>query len=342
MIRKMRSIFKDKIKNKYLLFFISLVPLLLFILGFMIDSINSIIVNLHFFIFLLILDLIILFINKIRKINIKPYVSIIISIVITACWLGNSYYLAHHVVRTNYVVTSNNKIGVDRFRIAQISDSHIGATMDGKDFSNYMKLINRAKPDVVVITGDFVDDDTTYNDMVESCKALGNLKTRYGVYFVYGNHDKGYSNYRGFDDNILRKELEKNNVKILEDSYVDIGENIILVGRKDAQETNRLSAKDLTKDLDKNKYIIMLDHEPNDYKNEVSSSVDLVLSGHTHGGQLIPLGPIGLLLKANDSIYGIEKRNNTNFIVSSGLGDWAIKFKSGTKSEYVIIDIKNK
>ena len=72
--------------------------------------------------------------------------------------------------------------------------------------------------------------------------------------------------------------------------------------------------------------------------------MDLVLSGHTHGGQLFPLMTIENLTKMtpDDHVYGYEQRENTNFIVTSGISDWAIKFKTGCKSEYLMIDIEGK
>lgn len=75
-------------------------------------------------------------------------------------------------------------------------------------------------------------------------------------------------------------------------------------------------------------------------KKQAEAKVDLVLCGHTHGGQLFPFNQVGKWIKANDLVYGHEKRDETNFIVTSGISDWAIKFKTGTKSEYVMIDIK--
>ena len=97
---------------------------------------------------------------------------------------------------------------------------------------------------------------------------------------------------------------------------------------------------DLTAGLDKSKYMIVLDHQPNDYEAEAIEGSDLVLSGHTHGGHLFPAGQIGKLMGANDRVYGTERRGTTDFIVTSGISGWAIPFKTGTFSEFVIIDVK--
>lgn len=78
-----------------------------------------------------------------------------------------------------------------------------------------------------------------------------------------------------------------------------------------------------------------------DYEALKDANMDLVLSGHTHGGQLFPLMTIEnhSNIAEDDRVYGYEKRENTNFIVTSGISDWAIKFKTGCKSEYLIISI---
>ena len=90
--------------------------------------------------------------------------------------------------------------------------------------------------------------------------------------------------------------------------------------------------EELTADLDPDKFSIVLDHQPQDYEAQAKAGVDLVLSGHTHGGQLFP----------DDRVYGYEKRGSTNFIVTSGISDWAIKFKTGCRSEYLMLEIDGK
>ena len=72
---------------------------------------------------------------------------------------------------------------------------------------------------------------------------------------------------------------------------------------------------------------------------EAETGVDLVVSGHTHGGQLFPVNRAGEWIGANDRTYGTEKRDKTTFVVTSGISAWAIWFKTGTKSEFVVIDI---
>ena len=131
-------------------------------------------------------------------------------------------------------------------------------------------------------------------------------------------------------------------VHVLEDKVREVGDNIVIVGRADASNRGRMSIETLTKNIDPDKYVIVLDHQPTDYENEANSVADLVLSGHTHGGQMLPFTFFRQSFGGNNSVYGHEKRNNTDFIVTSGIADWELKFKTGTKSEYVVINVKGK
>ena len=257
------------------------------------------------------------------------------------------WYQAHHVWQTEYVLETDKKI--KDAKIIMFADAHIGTTFDAKGFAGHIARMQSQEPDIVIISGDFVDDDTSRQDMIESCRSLGQMKTTYGVYLVLGNHDKGYYDAarRGFSEQDLIAELEKNGVTILKDDTVLIADSFYLIGRKDfsvekERKGKRQSMTELVENLDRSKYILVADHQPADYKNQTQAKVDLVLSGHTHGGQLFPFNRVGKWIGANDKIYGFEKRGNTNYIVTSGISDWAIKFKTGCRSEYVMLYLKQR
>lgn len=307
-------------------------------------TINAEICIIHLTVVWLVCDGIGRIVEKKRKKKFTRYYAGVCALVITVSYLACGWYLAHHVWRTAYTLETDKPVG--SLRIVQFADSHVGATFDGEGFAEHMKAIQAESPDIVVITGDYVDDDTSKEDMIAACKALGSLETTYGVYYAFGNHDKGYygPQYRGYSGYDLIAELEKNNVTVLQDEAVFLDDRFYLIGRQDRSEdgrgNHRASMEELTAGLDPDKYIIVLDHQPHDYEAQAASGVDLVLSGHTHGGQLLPFNHMGEWLGLDDKTYGLERRGNTNFIVTSGIADWAIKFKTGCKSEYVVVDVQ--
>ena len=331
-IKKIPAI--NKVKNKQLRWIITLAPIIIILLLF--NYIDAFVIFIHLAIFIVLSELIFYLIKKLFKKEYSYYVIGTLAIIFTITYLGIAYYIAHNVVETKYTVTTNKDI--DNFKIIIISDSHIGSSFTGEDFYKQMEKISKIDSDVLVILGDYVDDDTKKVEMIKACEGLSLAKPKYGVYFVYGNHDRGYFDNRDFTKDDLENELKKNNVTILKDDIVEFG-NIVMIGRRDKSRGNRKDIQELVKDIDKDKYIISLNHQPNDYDNEMNN-VDLVLSGHSHGGQMFPLAYVGTLTKANDEFYGLHTRGNTNFIVTSGISGWAADFKTGAKSEYVIIEIK--
>ncbi len=301
--------------------------------------INAVIVLIHLMLFRLILGIAGFIINKVRGKENTFYWQGWFSLIACTVYLGIGFFTCHHVFTTVYDLETYKSVG--NLKIVMFADSHIGTTFDGEGFMKEVEKINGEKPDLVLISGDFVDDGTTKDDMIKACEALGKINARYGVWFVYGNHDKGYyGGKRGFSASDLERYFMQNKVHVLQDRIYEIGENIVIVGRADASNRGRKSIGELTKDIDDDKYIIVLDHQPQDYENEAASKSDLVLSGHTHGGQFFPLTVFGM--PPNDRTYGYEKRNGTDFIVTSGISDWELKFKPGTKSEYVVINLKGK
>ena len=329
-------------------------------------AMNALIILLHLALFGLLADLVCRVIGKLRKKRFARNYAGLAALLLTVAYLGVGWYQASHVWRTAYTVTTGKAVG--QLRVGLIADSHLGTTFDGAGFAAHMKTLQAEKPDVVVVAGDFVDERSSRADMVAACKALGGLETPYGVYFVFGNHDKG--NYSGghagqtpegirkagkrsglmpdrdFTAEDLVNELEANGVTVLQDETVLLDDRFYLIGRQDASEETenrggRASMQELTQGLDEQYYSIVLDHQPHDYDGEAASGVDLVLSGHTHGGQLIPLVQlIDWFGFGDDNVYGLERRADTDFVVTSGISDWAISFKTGCRSEYVIVDIQ--
>ena len=307
------------------------------------NMMNAVVCMVHLVVFWLLCDAIVRLAARFRHRPPRREAAGIAAIAICALYLAAGWFAAHHVWQTEYSFATPKLDSP--YRIVQITDSHIGATFDAEGFSRHIETVNALSPDVVVFTGDFVDDDTTREDMLGGCEALGGLETTYGVFFVYGNHDKGYysAEARGWTGAELRGALEANGVVILEDAYCDIGNGLIIVGRKDRSDEQRGGARktaaELLSGLDRTEYIVLLDHQPYDFDAEAAAGADLVLCGHTHGGQFIPINHVGEWIGENCLRYGHEKRLDTDFIVSSGISNWTFRFKTGCKSEIVVIDI---
>lgn len=311
-----------------------------------IDFVNAILCIMYMAMIWMLSDFVFGIIQKIGHLSFHHYYAGWTALIIGVLVLMVGWHLNHKVVQTDYFLTTSKEM--PDLKIAMFADAHIGTTFDAEGFAKHLAKIQEQKPDLIVVVGDYVDDGTSREQMVKATEALGKIKTKYGIFFVFGNHDKGYygAAHRGFSERDLIKELSENKIVVLRDEAILLDNAFYVIGRRDfseekEQRKHRLSMDELTAKLDKNKYMIVLDHQPTDYAAQAESGVDLVLNGHTHGGQLFPFNQIGKWIGANDSIYGHEKRDKTDFIVTSGISDWAIQFKTGTRSEFVIIHIKS-
>ena len=263
---------------------------------------------------------------------------------------------ANIIVKTEYTLTTDKDLPDGELCIVQLSDVHLGATVSERDFKRLIKRVAAENPDIVVITGDLTDDGTTRELMQRCCEILGGLKPRFGIYYVPGNHD---SEDGQFSVEELHAELDKNCVPVLQDEYAIQLWGSAVIGRKDAT-VSRDSAEQLFKRYEEGRrmqamyssdsrsggprYTILLDHEPNDFEAEAKAGADLVLCGHAHGGFLLPLRWAWKifpdLIFRVDLCEGKKRIDNTDFIVSSGAGTCLTDFKTGTKSEYVVIRVK--
>ena len=249
---------------------------------------NAIICLLHLALFWLLSDALFALLKRLHGKPWRRYYAGLTALLLTAAYLSAGWVQAHHVWQTDYVIRTDKPVGT--LRIALLADSHMGTTFHADGFARELDRIAAQKPDLLVIAGDFVDEDTEKDDMLAACRALGQLDMP--VYYVFGNHDKGLYDSkctRGFTGDDLAAELTENGVHVLEDEIVPIGDAFWLIGRQDASEElglggGRASMAELTRGRDTARYSIVLDHQPHDYDAEAASGVDLVLSGHKiHG-----------------------------------------------------------
>ena len=302
--------------------------------------VNAIVIFLHAVLFFLLFGLLFRLVK--RRTGREPRVNWQgwLALACTLLWLGSGYLLCTRVWQKDYALKTEKELGT--LKIALIADVHLGTTFDGEGFAEQLRTIEAQEPDLLVIAGDFVDDASGREDLDRACAALGELELPYGVWYVYGNHDAGYFRGRDFSPGDLEAALTENGVHILRDQAELVDSRFYVAGRADRSRGERASMEELLAGLDRDKYIIVLDHQPNAYEEEAAAGADLVLSGHSHGGQLIPITYVGKWFGMLDRVYGYERRGGTDFIVTSGISCWEILFKTGTRSEYVIITVEGK
>lgn len=278
------------------------------------------------------------------------YGSGIIVFAATAVIFAYGHYNMLHVIQTNYTIYTDKDIRADGYRVALIADVHFGVSVDLNGLKEKCDEINDEKVDMVFLCGDIVDENTSREDMEQVFKAFSEIESTYGVYYVYGNHDRQlYRSHREYTEEELKSTIEGFGITILQDEKVAVGDEIVLVGREDAsyysslgKAGDRASIAELVKDADKDKFILVLDHQPKEYEKNSMAGTDLILSGHTHAGQMWPLNIFFKLLKFDDAVYGYTRIDNTQAFVTSGFAGWGYSVKTSAPAEYVIIDIKSK
>lgn len=256
--------------------------------------------------------------------------------------IGYGYYNMNHIRAAEYIINTDKFAG--SYRIMFLSDIHYGTVQDKKILQNKISEINSRHPDIVILGGDITEEGTSKEEMQEVFKILGGLENKYGIYYVYGNHDRQpYTSHRTYTNEELGQAILQNGITILEDNYIEIGQDLILAGRADAtmgRTSDRQPPGEILKGAGKGKYIIMADHQPVEAAENNENGVDLELSGHTHGGQIWPAGLISGI--AGVLNYGEYKEGNCKIIVSSGVAGWTYSMRTGKHCEYVIVDIKGK
>lgn len=262
-------------------------------------------------------------------------------ILVTAIIMGYGFYNMNHVVMREYHFTTSKPIREEGYRIALITDTHFGGKQDKAVLRRGVDAISAQEPDFVILGGDIVEEGTTAQDLQEVFQILGGISNKYGVYYVYGNHDRQpYTNSKSYTNKQLNKVITDNGIQILEDIFVNINDEIVLAGRGNAWgRKGRASSDEVLEGADKNKYVIMADHQPVEVQENAELGVDLQVSGHTHAGQM---WPVGLFTELSGNYnYGNYQVGNCELVVSSGYAGWCYPIRTGKHCEFVIIEIDN-
>ena len=265
-------------------------------------------------------------------------------------------YHAKHIKVTPYKITVDKSApDMDSLKIVLLADTHFGYNSGAVHAQEIVDKINEQQPDLVCIAGDIFDNEyDAVREPEKISEILRTIRSKYGVYACWGNHDLNEPILAGFTfkhkkedskqlkDPRMKRFLQNSNIQLLEDEAVLIDNSFYVVGRKDASliekiEEKRKTPAQLTQKLDKDKTIIVIDHQPKELQDIADAGVDLDLCGHTHDGQTFPGNFTVKFLWENPCGY-LQKGSMHN-IVTSGSGVWGPAMRVGTDSEICTINL---
>ena len=256
--------------------------------------------------------------NNKNKTNKKNTILVYFILIIGLLLIYSRYIEPYHlIVKENKIENNTMPDSFDGLKIVHFSDVHYGTVVDKNYLTKIVNLINKQNPDIVFFTGDLIDKSKKLNDKEteEVRNILDNINSKLGNFAVTGNHDiKTLETYKKIMDNNFT--ILDNEEKLL---YYKLTTPISIIGLSDKSET-KVNYEVLNKD--DNLYRIVLAHEPDEYNQIKDYKFNVLLSGHSHNGQVrIPLiGPIYTPVGAKtyyDNYYNID---NKLIFVSNGIG----------------------
>ncbi|MDD6320456.1 MAG: metallophosphoesterase [Oscillospiraceae bacterium] len=268
--------------------------------------------------------------------------------VLTALIMIWAYFRAVRLHTTTYRLTTKKKLPGGKLRILQISDLHPGGgAMDRSRIPELEQRIRDLHPDLIVLTGDIYDEYVSRENFDSFNAFFARLEAPGGKWFVFGNHDI-FHHWK--EPCYTRADLETAfaaaGIRVLEDVAVLTrldGVPLRIVGRKDWLFTKRLrfAPAELLPGGPDEIYTIMLDHEPRELRADAEAGADLILSGHTHGGQIWPTGVAARLFRYNEVNRGAKRITpGCTAVVSCGTGTWGYKIRTEGRTELVVIEIQ--
>jgi len=264
-------------------------------------------------------------------------------------FMAGVLYIYARFVEPNLLVVKYENIKSSRIsedapglKIVQFSDTHISEYFDLRDLKKIAEKINEENPDIVVFTGDLIDEYNSYENkenISEIWEILGSIDAPLGKSAVYGNHD-----YGGGAERIYGKIMEESGFVILKNENVELEDyNINIAGMDDAifgvSERDRLAGL-----ADEGSYNILLSHEPDVVDYMLEYNIDLFLAGHSHGGQVnLPfvnvLPPLGEKYKAG--MYSFKNYRQTLLYANIGLGTTKIPLRFMAPPELTVLVLSN-
>lgn len=268
--------------------------------------------------------------------SVKQYLALG-TIGVVAILLAVGHFNARHVVVKTIPISISKKEGMGSLNVAMISDIHLGTIVGKTRFDSIVANINKLQPDIVLLPGDIVDEDLGPVIKQNLGESLLNIKSRYGVFAVTGNHE-----YIGGVEEACAY-LSEHGVKVLRDEAVRVDDSIFLIGREDRSITRfagsrRKSIRELLEGIPLEYPVILMDHQPFEVEESMESGIDLQVSGHTHHGQLWPLNYITEAVYAVS--WGYRQDGNRHLYVSCGVGTWGPPVRIGNRPEIINFHIR--
>lgn len=295
----------------------------------------------YFLLFFVLLDIVFI-VLRLLKVEITSQLHFyggLAVILLTIGFVSYGLYNAAQLKHVSYSVSFAEKNAASGMKIVLISDLHLGAVNSENRLEAIVDEINRLQPDIVCIPGDIFNDYFgSIQKPEKAIETLNKLKAAYGVYASLGNHDAGKT------FSLMLDFLERSNITLLNDEYTVIDDRLILVGRLDPNpiggygELKRSDIGDLFKEMDPDLPVVVMDHTPINL-DEYGEEVDLILSGHTHKGQVFPGNLITKRIFEVDYGHYQRNENSPQVIVTSGVGTWGMPMRVGTNNEIVSIHI---
>ena len=295
----------------------------------------------YFFLFVLFIDLIKVFglilpLSAIPKFNLLKengfYIACLFASIVVLVGFFNARFPRTHVLDVQILKKSK----LDTLKIVVASDIHLGTIVGSKRFYRILAKIEALQPDIILLPGDVVDEDLAPVIKENLGDDLKKLKAKLGVYAITGNHE-----YIGGVHKAVNY-LQQHGIRVLRDEAVLIEGDFYLIGRDD-RSVNQFKGRKrkplaaLMQDVNTQKPIILLDHQPFDLNEAVENRVDLQISGHTHHGQLFPMNLI--TKRIYEKSWGYLKKGDTHFYISSGVGTWGPPIRIGNHPEIVLLNV---